>query len=135
MVYSFIYVALSCLILNRLSIGAIKTRIEQKISFGDNGNDEMIRKVRAQGNFIEYTPIFLLSLISIEWLSMKIIPYYFFYINVIGALFIIGRILHALSLYDKKFMHRRTGMRLTFLCLKLNGFILLFLVFYKIYIS
>ncbi len=132
--YSFIYVALSCLILSKLSMGAIKTRVQKKISFGDNGDDEMIRRVRAQGNFVEYTPIFLLSLISIEWLSIETIPYYVFYINIVGTIFIIGRILHALSLYDKKIMHRRTGMKLTFLSLRFNGFFLLFLVPYKLYI-
>ena len=115
-------------------MGAIKTRVQKKISFGDNGDDEMIRRVRAQGNFVEYTPIFLLSLISIEWLSIETIPYYVFYINIVGTIFIIGRILHALSLYDKKIMHRRTGMKLTFLSLRFNGFFLLFLVPYKLYI-
>ena len=55
-----------------------------------------------EANFIEYTPIFLLSLIGIEWLAVENIPYYFLYINIVGSLFIIGRILHALSLYEKK---------------------------------
>jgi len=131
--YSFIYVGLSCLILSKLSINVIKLRRQGKISFGDDGDRTLMRRIRAQGNFIEYTPIFLLSLIAIEWLSIENIPYYFLYINIVGALFIVGRILHAISLYEKKIMHRKTGMIITFFALKFNGLILLMLIFYTIF--
>jgi len=131
--YSFIYIALSCLILSKLSINVIKLRRQNKVSFGDDGDRTLMRRIRAQANFIEYTPIFLLSLISIEWLAVENIPYYFLYINIVGSLFIIGRILHALSLYEKKIMHRKTGMIITFVSLQLNGILLLVLVFYKIF--
>jgi hypothetical protein len=131
--YSFIYVALSCLILSKLSINVIKLRRQGKISFGDDGDRTLMRRIRAQGNFIEYTPIFLLSLIAIEWLSIENIPYYFLYINIVGAVFIVGRILHAISLYEKKIMHRKTGMIITFFALKFNGLILLMLIFYTIF--
>ena len=131
--YSFIYVALSCLILSKLSINVIKLRRQGKISFGDDGDRTLMRRIRAQGNFIEYTPIFLLSLIAIEWLSIENIPYYFLYINIVGAVFIVGRILHAISLYEKKRMHRKTGMIITFFALKFNGLILLMLIFYTIF--
>ena len=131
--YSFIYIALSCLILSKLSINIIKLRRQNKVSFGDDGDRTLMRRIRAQANFIEYTPIFLLSLIGIEWLALENIPYYFLYINIVGSLFIIGRILHALSLYEKKIMHRKTGMIITFVSLQLNGILLLVLVFYKIF--
>ena len=90
--YSFIYIALSCLILSKLSINVIKLRRQNKVSFGDDGDRTLMRRIRAQANFIEYTPIFLLSLIGIEWLAVENIPYYFLYINIAGSLFIIGRI-------------------------------------------
>ena len=131
--YSFIYIALSCLILSKLSINVIKLRRQNKVSFGDDGDRTLMRRIRAQANFIEYTPIFLLSLIGIEWLAVENIPYYFLYINIVGSLFIIRRILHALSLYEKKIMHRKTGMIITFVSLQLNGILLLVLVFYKIF--
>ena len=131
--YSFIYIALSCLILSKLSINVIKLRRQNKVSYGDDGDRTLMRRIRAQANFIEYTPIFLLSLIGIEWLAVENIPYYFLYINIVGSLFIIGRILHALSLYEKKIMHRKTGMIITFVSLQLNGILLLVLVFYKIF--
>ena len=114
-------------------MNVIKLRSQGKISFGDDGDTVLMRRIRAQGNFIEYTPIFILSLIAIEWLAIENIPYYFLYINIVGSLFIIGRILHALSLYEKKIMHRKTGMIITFVTLRFNGLILLILIFYKIF--
>ena len=47
--------------------------------------------------------------------------------------FVIDSILHVLSLYEKKIMHRKTGMIITFVTLRFNGLILLILIFYKIF--
>ena len=90
-----------------------------------------MRRVRAQGNFIEYTPIFLISLIGIEWIGNdKNIPYYLVYVHSLGMIFILGRIFHIISLYQKKILFRQTGMRITFYSLIANGLILIFLVIY-----
>lgn len=130
--HSFIYVALSTFILTKLSINVILERRKNKVSFGDDGNRLLMRKIRAQGNFIEYTPIFLISLIGIEWLGYdKNIPYYLIYVNTIGIIFILGRIFHTLSLYQKKISFRKIGMRITFYSLQANGLILFFLVIYQ----
>ena len=70
--HSFIYVALGIIILHRLSLNIIIERRKNKVSFGDDGNRTLMRRIRAQGNFIEYTPIFLISLITLEWDSRGI---------------------------------------------------------------
>ena len=129
--HSFIYVALSAFILIKLSINVILERRKNKVSFGDDGNRALMRRIRAQGNFIEYTPIFLISLIGIEWIGYdKNIPYYLIYVHSLGMIFIVGRILHTISLYQKKILFRRIGMRITFYSLIVNGLILIFLVIY-----
>ena len=129
--HSFIYVALSAFILYKISINVILERRKNKVSFGDDGNRTLIRRIRAQGNFIEYTPIFLISLIGIEWIGYeKNIPYYLIYVHILGIIFILGRIFHAISLYQKKISFRRIGMRITFYSLIANGLILIFLVIY-----
>ena len=129
--HSFIYVALSAFILIKLSINVILERRKNKVSFGDDGNRALMRRIRAQGNFIEYTPIFLISLIGIEWIGYeKNIPYYLIYVHILGIIFILGRIFHAISLYQKKISFRRIGMRITFYSLIANGLILIFLVIY-----
>ena len=129
--HSFIYVALSAFILYKISINVILERRKNKVSFGDDGNRTLIRRIRAQGNFIEYTPIFLISLIGIEWIGYeKNIPYYLIYVHILGIIFILGRIFHAISLYQKKISFRRIGMRITFYSLITNGLVLIFLVIY-----
>ena len=129
--HSFIYVALSAFILYKISVNVILERRKNKISFGDDENRTLIRRIRAQGNFIEYTPIFLISLIGIEWIGYeKNIPYYLIYVHILGIIFILGRIFHAISLYQKKISFRRIGMRITFYSLIANGLILIFLVIY-----
>ena len=129
--HSFIYVALSAFILYRISVNVIVERRKNKVSFGDDGNRALMRRIRAQGNFIEYTPIFLISLIGIEWIGYdKNIPYYLIYVLSLGVIFILGRIFHTISLYDKKISFRRIGMRITFYSLILNGLTLIFLVIY-----
>ena len=52
--HSFIYVALSAFILYRISINVIVERRKNKVSLGDDGNRALMRRIRAQGNFIEY---------------------------------------------------------------------------------
>ena len=80
--HSFIYVALAAIILRTLSINVIVERRKNKVSIGDDGNRTLLRRIRAQGNFIEYTPIFLISLIGIEWIGyVKNIPYYCQYVD------------------------------------------------------
>ncbi len=129
--HSFIYVALSAFVLYKISINVISERRKNKISFGDDGNRTLMRRIRAQGNFIEYTPIFLISLIGIEWIGYeKNIPYYLIYVHILGIIFILGRIFHAISLYQKKISFRRIGMRITFYSLIANGLVLIFLVIY-----
>ena len=129
--HSFIYVALSAFILYKISLNVILERRKNKVSFGDDGNRTLMRRVRAQANFIEYTPIFLISLIGIEWIgNEKNIPYYLVYVHSLGMIFILGRIFHIISLYQKKILFRQTGMRITFYSLITNGLILIFLVIY-----
>jgi hypothetical protein len=129
--HSFIYVALGIIILHRLSLNIIIERRKNKVSFGDDGNRTLMRRIRAQGNFIEYTPIFLISLIGIEWIGYaKNISYYLIYVHSLGIIFVLGRIFHTISLYQKKILFRKIGMRITFYSLWGNGLVLIFLVIY-----
>jgi uncharacterized protein len=76
--------------------GQVRTR--EKISIGDGGNDALIRRMRAQANFIENTPIALVLIALIElatgttlllWAAM--------------AIFMMARIAHAWGMdADKK---------------------------------
>ncbi|EGD58980.1 membrane-associated proteins in eicosanoid and glutathione metabolism (MAPEG) [Novosphingobium nitrogenifigens DSM 19370] len=47
-----------------LRVGMVRTT--RKISIGDGGDEELIRRMRAQANFIENTPIVLILIAAIE---------------------------------------------------------------------
>ena len=72
-------------------IGMIRTA--KKISIGDGGDEDLIRRMRAQANFIENTPIFLILFGLIE-LSGK----GGWWLPVVGAVFMLGRVAHAFGM-------------------------------------
>ena len=71
-----------------IRIGAI--RRAAGISVGDGGSEPLERRMRAQSNFIENTPLVLALIIAIE-LTGKGAPW----LSYVAALYFIGRILHA----------------------------------------
>ena len=129
--HSFIYVAISLFILHRISINVIIYRRKHKVSLGDKGHEDLASRIRAQGNFTELIPLFLISLIGLEWIgSTKEIPYYLIYIHAIGIIFILGRLFHIKGMYDGSIFFRRNGMRITFYSFLLNGLALIISIFY-----
>lgn len=76
-----------------LSIRIGMVRTAQKISVGDGGCEELIRRMRAQANFIENTPIVLILIAAIEatrgynpWLAG------------VAALYTLGRVAHGVGM-------------------------------------
>jgi uncharacterized membrane protein YecN with MAPEG domain len=119
------YVGLLGLILIFLSVKIIQNRRFAKISLGDDGNSLLQSKIRAHGNFIEYAPIFLIMLISVEIGGLNK-----YFIHLFGIIFTIGRISHAYGMMiseirSKDFLFRQIGMFCTFFCLGILALILL----------
>ncbi|MGE0776159.1 MAG: MAPEG family protein [Sphingomonadaceae bacterium] len=76
-----------------LAIRCGMTRVKQKVMVGDGGNPVMLARMRAQANFVEYAPFFLILLGLVElgdgsahWLWWA------------GIVFILARIVHALGM-------------------------------------
>ena len=74
-----------------------RVRMAEKIMVGDGGSDALLRRMRAQANFLENTPFVLILVAAIEltgrggtWLA------------VVGALFMLGRVLHAFGMDNAK---------------------------------
>ena len=74
-----------------IRIGQMRTK--EKISIGDGGNDNLIRRMRAQANFIEYTPIVLVLLGLVESASGTS-----HWLWAVAILYLVGRILHPLGM-------------------------------------
>lgn len=86
-----------------LRCGAIRSA--EKISVGDGGNELLMRRMRAQANFIEHTPLILLMVGLVEAAGkggMWLAP--------LGALFMLGRVAHGIGMDGKFGPGRAIGM-------------------------
>ena len=82
-----------------------KFRSAGGVSVGDGGNEMLMRRMRAQSNFIEQTPITLLAVALVELAGrggMWLAP--------LGALFLIGRIAHGVGMDGTFKLGRPMGM-------------------------
>jgi uncharacterized protein len=88
-----IYAALLGLFFVGISLWVICLRLSFKLGFGDGGHPRLIRAVRVHANFAEYVPLGLVLLFLAEAKSGPIAV-----IHVIGALLLLGRIVHLMGL-------------------------------------
>ena len=105
-----------------LTIITIKARKSTKVAYGDEGNKELIKAVRAHGNFFEFTVFFIISSFLLEILDANQI--YVLFINIV---FLLGRISHAYSMLKEKTLFRIIGMMATLNIYALNCIYLLYL--------
>jgi uncharacterized protein len=76
-----------------LGIRIGQTRTREKISIGDGGNDALIRRMRAQANFVEFTP-FVLILIGLVELARGQSTWLW----ALAGLYLVARVLHAIGM-------------------------------------
>ncbi|NIP17792.1 MAG: glutathione metabolism protein [Xanthomonadales bacterium] len=107
-----IYAAFLGLLLVYLSDQVSRHRKRLGVSLGDGAQEALQRAVRAQGNFVEYTPFGLLLLLLLEtevtdlWL-----------LHLLGVMLLLGRVLHAYGMArpDAALNGRYWGTALTWL--------------------
>jgi uncharacterized membrane protein YecN with MAPEG domain len=105
-----------------LTIITIRARKSTKVAYGDDGNKELIKAVRAHGNFFEFTVFFIISSFLLEILDANQI--YVLFVNIV---FLLGRISHAYSMLKEKILFRVIGMMATLNIYALNCIYLLYL--------
>ncbi len=102
-------------------------RGKSKVSIGDGGNEQLIRAMRRQANFVETAPLGLLLMFLCELNVSDIFGAAPNYIYGIGGALVVGRILHAIGMASDKFMKFRTaGMILTLLAILVSSFMLVY---------
>ena len=109
-----LYIGLAAILLIVLSVNVMRLRWRHKVGIGDGGHDDLARAIRAQGNFIEYTPIALLLLLCVDLVGdAKWI------VHALGIALIVGRAAHGygLSRNANESLGRLVGMILTLLVL------------------
>ncbi len=105
-----IYAAIFALIMVGLSFYVIKMRYKHRVSLGDGGNQEMLKAIRAHGNFTEYVPIALILLVLLELNGESAVVLHGF-----GSAMLVGRLCHAPGLNSRgTTIFRQLGMVLTF---------------------
>ena len=107
-----------------LSFNAAYTRRKSGLAIGESNNEKLIRAVRAHGNFSEFTPMFLISLIIVDQLSKNCD-----YVACLGSIFILGRASHDASMLLNKGIFRDICMMMTMIPLVSNLIYLVILVF------
>ena len=84
-----LYAGLIALVFLALSARVILYRRRNRISLGDNGNNSLLKRMRAQANCAEYAPFALLLLALIEAQGAPALA-----VHLLGAALLAGRCLH-----------------------------------------
>lgn len=90
-----------------------RLRVAEKISIGDGGNDMLTRRMRAQLNFAENTPIVLVMIAAIELARPASAI-----LALVAGVYALGRVAHGVGMDGKGFaVGRSIGTLITFLTL------------------
>jgi uncharacterized membrane protein YecN with MAPEG domain len=105
-ILAFVYIAMSFYV--------IRGRFVNRISIGHAGNDDMARRMRMHGNFIEYVPFALFLLFLAEYQGANDL-----FIHALGILLTTGRLMHPIGILKAEgpSVFRAGGMVLTFLAI------------------
>lgn len=90
---AILYAGLFIVLFILLKVNVGRVRSAEKIIFGDGANERLQRAQRVQGNAVEDVPVTLIGIVGLGVLSAPVLL-----IHGLGALFLIGRILHAVGL-------------------------------------
>jgi uncharacterized membrane protein YecN with MAPEG domain len=102
-------------------------RGKSKVMIGDGGDENLIRAMRRQANFVETAPLGLLLMFLCELNVSDIFGAAPNYIYGIGGALVVGRICHAIGMTgDKWFKFRVVGMILTLLAILVPSVMLVY---------
>ncbi|MDX2158608.1 MAG: MAPEG family protein [Hyphomicrobiaceae bacterium] len=106
-----VYASLLAVLFVVLSLRVILVRRGARVSLGDGGDDELLRRMRVHGNFAEYVPLALVLMGLAE--SLKLEP---LILHGLGLTLLAARICHAVGLSPSPSIMplRVAGMALTF---------------------
>lgn len=121
-----LYVALNLLLAIVLMMRVGGQRMNKKVSIGDGGDDGLLARIRAHGNFTENAPLALIGLFALAMMNANPIAMHIF-----GGGFILGRLLHAHGMDQENAngKGRGLGMMLTMVALVGPALYLLYLIF------
>jgi len=104
--------ALAAIGLVALSLPVSLRRMKVGAAIGDGGDDELRRRIRAQGNYIEYAPLGLVVLALAELTGAGAAA-----VLAAAACLAVGRLSHAVGMLADRLPLRALGMVLTYTAL------------------
>lgn len=126
---TLLFTGLHGLILLGLVMPIVRLRRGRRVGLGDGGDRELLRRIRAHANFIEYVPILLvlLTLLEIGGLDRRVVA-------TLGTMLIVGRLLHArgLSRSEGKSFGRMWGTLLTWSVLVIGSSLAIWLAVHQL---
>ncbi len=87
---SSIYLVLAALLLVVLTVQVIRLRYRHRMEIGDGGVPELARAIRAHANFIEFTPLALLLILTAD-----LVGHQKWVVHALGIALLAGRVAHA----------------------------------------
>ena len=114
------YVALNMLLAPFLMMRVGQVRLGKKINLGDGGDDLLLSRIRAHGNFTENAPLALIGLLALAMLNAYPIT-----LHIFGAAFFLGRVVHALGMNGTWEKGRLVGTLMTLLVFIVQAFYIL----------
>lgn len=93
-----------------LGVRVSKLRYALGVSVGDGGQEPLIRRMRAQANFLENTPLTLILIAAVELAGKGSV-----WLAAAGGVFVLGRVAHAIGMDGKFKAGRPIGMLTTYL--------------------
>lgn len=88
-----LYAGLCGILLLALSSRVVNARRTHQIGLGDGGQPELMRAIRVQANFVEYTPLILLLILLVEMGNNSATV-----VHSLGIALVIARVMHAAGL-------------------------------------
>jgi uncharacterized protein len=109
--WTLLFAATCALLHVALTLLVIQRRAQSGVDWLDGGDQRLLQRMRAHGNFSETAPMALLLLALLELSGLQAI-----WLLYLGGVFMTGRVFHAWSLLtDNAKWNRRGGMVLTLL--------------------
>jgi uncharacterized protein len=119
--YTALYAGLLGVMFVLLSVNVSRLRGQLKITFLDGGNDGLLRAMRAQQNFAEYVPMFLLLIGLLEWSGQPV-----WVINALGIVLLVGRLVHAYGVIGSHQIVHAAGATVDYLVGGVSALLLLY---------
>ncbi|MDZ7890899.1 MAG: MAPEG family protein [Rhodoferax sp.] len=108
-----------------LTVLVIRRRLNAGVYFLDGGDDPLLRRIRAHGNFAETAPMALLLMALLEFSGLDRV-----WVMVFGVALLVGRVIHAASLLTNHAAWSRSlGMALTIGVISIEAVCGLWMVF------